>query len=99
MTATTCTNTQTKPLMLEDIQKAMKAITNLGDVIQKEKEIGIKAIYLKFYHPEFYKKLGDEEKFIINNTIERAAYIHRKEIEDLKWFTYILYLILSLHLL
>lgn len=80
MTDTTCTNTQTKPLTLEDIQKAMKAITNLGDVIQKEKEIGIKAMNLKFNHPENYRKLDDEDKLLIDNAIKRAAYIQREEI-------------------
>lgn len=79
MTNTTCTNTQTKAPTLKDIQKAMKAVMDLGDVRQKDKELGIKATNLKFNHPEDYRKLDDEDKSLIDNAIERLAYINRQE--------------------
>ena len=83
MTTTTSTNTKTKAPTLEDIQKAMKAIMALGDVRQKDKELGIQAMNLKFNHSEDYRKLDDEDKLLVDNAIERAAYIQRQETMEL----------------
>lgn len=83
MTTKTCTNTQTEAPTLEDIQKAMKAVMDLGDVRQKDKELGIQAMNIKFNHPEDYRKLDDEDKLLIDNTIQRAAYIQRQEAMEL----------------
>lgn len=79
MATTTSTNTQPKAPTLEDIQKAMKAVMALGDFRKKDKELGIQAMNLKFNHPEDYRKLDDEDKTLIDNAIERAAYIQRQE--------------------
>ena len=77
----TCTASNDKPkeLTLEDIQEAIKLINNIPDTKEKEKHLGLQAMNCKYNYPEDYRMFSDEDKLLIDNAIERRAYIIRQE--------------------
>jgi len=76
----TSTNLKAKTISLEDISEGMKKLALLPDTREEDKILGVKAAALKFLQPEFYRKMSDEDKCLIDQSIERAAYINREEI-------------------
>lgn len=81
MTNCTYTTTNTKPtsIYLKDISEAMKKIAAIPDTREEDKILGIKAASIKFLQPENYRKMNHEDKALIDEAIERAAYINRME--------------------
>ena len=78
----TTTNTKPTSISLKDISEAMKkiaAIAAIPDTREEDKILGIKAASIKFLQPENYRKMNDEDKALIDEAIERAAYINRME--------------------
>ena len=75
----TTTNTKPTSISLKDIQEAMKKIAAIPDTREEDKILGIKAASIKFLQPENYRKMNDEDKALIDEAIERAAYINRME--------------------
>ena len=67
---------------LEAISEAMKKIAMMPDTRESDKILGLRAANLKFNQPEDYRKMSDEDKALINNAIERAAYINREELQQ-----------------
>jgi len=79
-----CTSTSQlpKPITLDAIQDAIKLIMAIPDTRKIDKDLGIKAADIKFSHPEDYRKMSDEDKCLIENAIEKAAYIVRQERQE-----------------
>jgi len=75
------TTTSAKPQIgsLKAISEGMKKLAMIPDTKEKDKTLGIRAAAIKFGQPENYSKLSDEDKALINNSINRAAYIIREE--------------------
>ncbi len=82
MSKATATNQQAKAPSLEMISEAFKQLAMRPDTTELDKELGIKAANLKFNQPENYRKMSDEDKGLIDNAIERMAYINRQEREN-----------------
>ena len=75
----TLTNAKPANISLETISEAMKKLFELPDVQKEEKILGLRAAAIKFQQPESYRKMSDEDKALIDNAIERAKYIIRRE--------------------
>jgi hypothetical protein len=76
---TTTTSAKPQICSLEAISEAMKKLAMMPDTKEEDKALGIRAAAIKFGQPENYSKLSDEHKTLIENAIQRAAYIIAEE--------------------
>lgn len=75
----TSTNAKPQTCSLKIISEAMKKLAMLPDTKEEDKILGIESAAFKFNQPENYRKMSDEDKALIENAIQRAAYIIRED--------------------
>jgi len=78
---TTETSAKPQTCSLKAISEAMKKLAMMPDTREEDKILGIKSASFKFEQPENYRKMSDEDKALIEDAIQRAAYIIREELK------------------
>ena len=81
-------NKPPKELTLKIIQEGFKEVFKTMGSLEEEKDkwLGLQAMNLKYNHTEDYKRLNYEDKLLIDNVIEKGAYLTRRANLKLKPF-------------